>query len=65
MSEPVQYSPSPWLCLPPQLLDRLAAGAVELLERKVPPLEDGAAMTGVWEGGTDMVVACRAPRLKQ
>jgi len=38
MSEPVQYSPSPWLCLPPQLLDRLAAGAVELLERKVPPL---------------------------
>ena len=27
--------------------------------------EDGAAMTGVWEGGTDMVVACRAPRLKQ
>ena len=38
MSEPVQYSPSPWLCLPPQLLDRLAAGAVELLERKAPPL---------------------------
>ena len=30
-----------------------------------PNQEDGAAMTGVWEGGTDMVVACRAPRLKQ
>ena len=41
MSEPVQYSPSPWLCLPPQLLDRLAAGAVELLERRLVALHPG------------------------